>query len=117
MSPGEIFFWGFCGSVAVEILILHQIYQTTPINIPERYKRLGFWVIRFLLAVIAGGLAMAYDVQGRLLAVNIGASAPLIINALTQGVRAEVVPPQAQPRGAPVSRKPNDVPPGGTNQP
>jgi hypothetical protein len=38
--------------------------------------------MRFVMAVIAGGLAVAYNVQTVILAVNVGASAPLILQAL-----------------------------------
>jgi CBS-domain-containing membrane protein len=87
MSLKEKFIWGFCGSVAVEIITLYQVYHTSEMTIPERYHRKGFWIVRFLLSIIAGGLAVAYDIDKPVLAVNIGASAPLIFQALAQGYK------------------------------
>jgi hypothetical protein len=63
MDPAERFFWGFCGSAAVELIALLQIYNGPMIKMPERYRRKGFWVVRLLLSIMAGGLG--YRVQTR----------------------------------------------------
>ena len=87
------FLCGFAGSAAVEIIVLHQVYQTVGAKkptLPARYKTVGFWIMRILVAVIAGGLALAYrsvSPISPLLAVNIGASAPSIILTLSQGYK------------------------------
>jgi hypothetical protein len=85
MTQTERFLWGVGGSLAVEIITLYQAYHAQRIDIPERYRRIGFWIVRALLSAIAGGLAVAYEIDNRLLAANIGASAPLIIQALARG--------------------------------
>ncbi len=98
MSLTTTFLCGFAGSAAVEIATLHQIYQEwTPETkgLPARYKRIGFWVTRFLLALAGGGLALAYEIDKPILAINIGASAPLIIGALGRGYKNTTLPPQA----------------------
>ena len=77
---------GFGGSAAVEIVMLHQLMQDDR-ELPERYHRLAFWVVRTLLAVVGGGLALAYDIDKPLLAANIGAATPLIIKAFSEGLR------------------------------
>jgi hypothetical protein len=87
MTAQQRFIWGFCGSVAVEIITLYQVYHTKDMAMPERYKRKGFWIVRAFLSVIAGGLAVAYDIDKPILALNIGASAPLIFLALAQGYK------------------------------
>lgn len=87
MNSFEVFFWGFGGSIAVEIVTLINVFESEPLFIPDRYRRLSFWLVRTLLAVVAGGLAIAYDIQKPLLAANIGAATPLIIKALAQGVQ------------------------------
>ena len=92
MSLGETFLWGFGGSAAVEVLALVQVFYRDPIDVPERYKRVGFWIVRFLLAIMAGGLVVAYGIEKPLLAVNTGAATPLIIQALAQGLRPPSVP-------------------------
>ena len=82
-----VFLWGFGGSVAVEVVSIFQFFHDTPIKFPERYSRFWYYVIRLFLAFIGGGLAVAYGIEDKpLLAVNIGASAPLIIHALRQAV-------------------------------
>lgn len=85
MTPLQRFIWGFCGSLAVEIVILYQAYNSQKISIPQRYKRVGFWIVRFLLSAVAGGLVMAYEIDKPILAANVGASAPLIVQALARG--------------------------------
>jgi hypothetical protein len=51
---------------------------------PERYTMAGFWIF---LAVIAGGLAVAYEINKPRIAINIGAKAPLLYRALARGIR------------------------------
>ena len=85
MTPAEQFFWGCGGSAAIEVVNLYREYHTTPLQIPERYKRFGFWVTRMLLTILAGFLAVAHDVDTRLLAINVGASAPLILQVFARG--------------------------------
>ncbi|MDX6574863.1 MAG: hypothetical protein QOE96_816 [Blastocatellia bacterium] len=87
MSTSAKFLWGVCGSVAVEVITLYQAYHSHKIAIPERYRRKGFWCVRFALSLLAGGLAVAYDIDKPLLALNIGAATPLIFQALAQGYR------------------------------
>jgi hypothetical protein len=84
------FFWGFTGSAAVEVVMLNQFFQTEPFSLPDRYRRPAFWVVRFLLAVIGGGLALAYEIDKPLLAANIGAATPLIIKAFSEGLKPVV---------------------------
>ncbi len=98
MSRTVIFLLGAAGSVAIEIATLNEIYQSwTPetTGLPVRYKKVGFWVTRILLAASAGGLALLYEIDKPVLAVNIGASAPLILRALGQGFKNTTIPPGA----------------------
>ena len=88
-SPMLIFLWGAGGSVAVEVVTLWGYYEQDK-TIPVRYRKIGFWIVRVLLAIMAGGLALAYDIQKPLLAANIGAATPLIIRAFAEGLRPKV---------------------------
>lgn len=100
MTLIETFLWGFAGSIAVEVANLHQVFQAEEIKIPERYKYVSFWITRFLLAIIAGGLALAYNINSPLLAANIGASTPLILHALAKGIQsAPIISPVTQRKG------------------
>jgi hypothetical protein len=87
-----VFLCGFLGSCSVEVVNLYHAYSEGrgKYVLPARYRRTGFWIVRFLLALIAGGLAVAYDIDKPLLAVNIGAATPLIIQALGKGLADQV---------------------------
>lgn len=86
ITPTEGFIWGFCGSLAVEVITLNSIYISEA-GFPARYKKFWFWILRFMLAVVAGGLAVAYKIDQPILAANIGAATPLIIQSFMQGIR------------------------------
>ncbi len=87
MNPSETFLWGFLGSVAVEIVTLLGFYYSRPVRFPARYRRIGFWITRFMLALLAGLLAIGYDIHQRILAFNIGAATPLLITFMAQRLR------------------------------
>lgn len=88
MSTQEVFLWGFAGSAAVEVITLLGYYHARPLKLPERYRRRGFWVTRFMLACLAGALAVGYDIDKRVVAFNIGAATPLIVTSLARGLRS-----------------------------
>lgn len=93
LSPQSlIFLYGFGGSAAVEVVMLHTIMQGGG-KLPDRYRQPAFWVVRTLLAVIGGGLALAYGIDKPLLAANIGAATPLIVKAFSDGVQPPLSPP------------------------
>lgn len=87
MSPWTAFAWGFAGSVAVEVIALLGYYYADPVRLPQRYRRVGFWITRLTLAVLAGALAVGYDIDQKILAFNIGAATPLIVTSLARGLR------------------------------
>ena len=87
MHSLETFLWGFMGSAAVELLSLLGFYYTRPIRMPTRYSKVGFWVTRVMLALLAGLLAVGYEIEQRILAFNIGAATPLIITFMARGLR------------------------------
>jgi hypothetical protein len=128
MTSGQVFLWGFAGSLAIEVVTIVQLYYSEPINIPERYTRWDFRVVRFLLAILGGGLAVAHDAQTPILAVNIGASAPLILHALGQGIRSVATStpepvvqpassPEVQPNPALIASSPPEPPPAPPSNP
>jgi hypothetical protein len=75
------------GSIAIELVALYEVYLVEPFKLPERYRKFWFYVIRILLAMAAGGLAVAYEIDKPLLAVNVGVSAPLLLQTLAQGLQ------------------------------
>jgi hypothetical protein len=98
MTPLVTFFWGFAGSAAVEIVALLSFYYSESARLPRRYRRAGFWLTRVLLALLAGALAVGYDIDQAILAFNIGAATPLIITTLARGFRQPGS--QAKPAGS-----------------
>jgi hypothetical protein len=112
MSIVLIFFLGMAGSGLVELATGLKHYESSGVDngngtrskktLPDWYSDPKFWVLRGLLAVAAGGLAVLYEVDKPLLAVNIGASAPLLIQMLAQGAQqTPVSPPVHAPRQVP----------------
>ena len=86
MLAYQQFFWGFAGSLAVEVVTLfHILQQDREVSLPRRYRRPCYWLVRLSLAAVGGGLAIAYDIDSRILAANIGAATPAIIVTLTRG--------------------------------
>jgi hypothetical protein len=82
------FLWGFAGSAFVEIVSINRIYDLGS-SIPDRYRCPFFWIVRTLLACVGGCLAVAYGIMDNpLLAANVGAATPLIVQALSQGVKS-----------------------------
>ena len=99
MPTYEQFLWGFVGSLAVEVVTLFHIVQQAEreISLPARYRTPSYWLVRVALAAVGGALAIAYDIESRILAANIGAAAPAIIVALTRGPAVRRSPALARP--------------------
>jgi hypothetical protein len=111
MSTEAQFVWGFAGSLATEVITLYQLYMSTNFDdpqarvLPARYRKVGFWIVRTVVAIMAGGLAVVYGINNPLLAINVGAATPLIIQALGQGLK-NPVPLGAASSTAPTSGEP-----------
>ena len=76
MTPIEQFFWGFFGSIAVEIVPLCFL-EAHKLRTVLRQKE--YWLVRLVLGVIAGGVVVAYAIQEPSLAIFVGAATPLIL--------------------------------------
>ena len=84
MPPLFIFLWAAGGSFALEIISLYnEIRAERSTGLPSYYKNPVFWIVRLLVTGIAGGLAIAEKAGSPLIAINIGASAPAILQLLT----------------------------------
>lgn len=79
----KLFLCGFFGSSLVEVLAILRYYQSSS-RLPMRYKKLGFWFFRCLLACAGGVFAILYNPASLLLAVHIGVSTPLLVATLTE---------------------------------
>ena len=86
MTSLDTFLWGLGGSLAVEIVEFVKLYYKRRFSLPYRYKLWHFYVLRVLLSGVGGGLAIAYGIDKPLLAANIGAATPLLIEALARNL-------------------------------
>jgi hypothetical protein len=77
------FLFGFLGSAMAEGFVMVRFYERSG-RLPPRYGKPGFCLTRIGLALAAGMLALAYQPGTHILAVHIGASAPLIVGSLME---------------------------------
>lgn len=81
MTPIYQFLWGAAGSFAVEVVVLY-LSLVTGRPLARRFHRTSYWVVRLLVTVVAGIVAMAFQVQFPREAMEIGIATPLIVNSL-----------------------------------
>lgn len=86
MDICEGFFWGVCGGILAELLGLFKIRRESPNALPAWIKSPFYWAITVLMILAGGGLVIIYLRSGvslqAIVAVNLGASAPLLIGSL-----------------------------------
>ena len=85
MTPLEIFGWGCMGSVGAEIILYVRAFDAP--TMPDRYRRVTFYVGRVALALLGGAVAVAYEPHSALAALTVGAAAPSILKGLMRGVK------------------------------
>lgn len=85
-----VFLAGCGGGVLAEFISLWNLRKEDPVGWPKYYRRLRYWVISLGMILVGGGLTVVYGVDDMplLLALNVGASAPLLIQRLL-----DVAPP------------------------
>lgn len=92
----EIFLGGAAGGLLAQLAHWYGLRESP--NYPDYMKTAFYWIVTIAMIAAGGVLAVLYgtaDVNA-LLAVNVGASAPLIIKAL-----AQTTPPPPPPTNAP----------------
>lgn len=87
MEIWEQFLWGFGASLFVELLAIHHDFSVEP-SLSPKYAMPLYWCNRVLIAAGAGFVPVAYGVDSPMLAMQLGASAPLILEAMQRGVSA-----------------------------
>lgn len=82
------FLWGVLGGSFAELLQWFGLRHSVHAGVPDWSKSKIYWLITGLMILVGGGLVVAYVGSGLsvnpLMAINIGASAPLIIGKLAQ---------------------------------
>jgi hypothetical protein len=83
----DFFLYGMFGGVLAELLGLWKL-KTQVTALPPYLRSPFYWVVTILMILAGGGLVWVYNKSGLdltpIIAVNIGASAPLIIGSLAQ---------------------------------
>ena len=79
---------GFAGGLAAELVQWFAIRHTLHKQLPDWSKSWLYWVVTFVMALAGGGLDYIYATSGTsltpILALNVGASAPLLLGKLVQ---------------------------------
>lgn len=85
MGVAEGFLYGLLGGFFAELLGLFALRQQSPATLPQFLKSRFYWFVTVAMTVAGGGLVAVYVKSGMLLnplvALNVGASAPLIIGS------------------------------------
>lgn len=90
------FLWALGGGLAAEALRWWRLVQShragTSLNLPAYARSPFYWALTGVIVLAGGMLAVAYAASGQalgpILAINIGASAPLIIQGLASSAPA-----------------------------
>lgn len=92
-------FWvGVIGSLVVEVGACARAASNGDGSLPNRYFKVGYLIIRLLLALAGGTLAVVFDSQTPLAAFYLGASAPIVLDKLAQGAIPTI--PNTSPDGS-----------------
>jgi hypothetical protein len=91
----EGFLFGVLGGLLAEIAGLFKLRQQAPQELPKWLRSPFYWIVTLVMIAAGGGLVSIYSASDMgllkpILAVNIGASAPLIIGALVSQVPTEL---------------------------
>ena len=83
----SFFLLGVAGGFVAEFLGLFKLRHAAPEQWPKYLKTPIYWMISIVMMLVGGGLVILYIVSDAsvtpVLALNIGASAPLILQVLT----------------------------------
>jgi len=97
MGSIETFIWGFFGGIGAELAVLFGVRQQFPDRFPHWIRSRAYYVVAFLMALIGGGIALAYVRSGTslsaILAIQVGASAPLFFRKARDVIAEPPKPP------------------------
>jgi len=93
----ETFAWGLFGGFGAEIAVVFSNRHRAAKDFPYWLKSWPYYVTAVVMLLVGGGVAVAYASSGTtlnaMLAIQIGASSPLIFRKLTETVPGTVEPP------------------------
>lgn len=79
MTVWETFLWGAFGSIALEVITFWRAVRRNRYIFSFEQRQIGYYVVRLVVAIIAGGVAVGVGAQSKLLAIHVGVAMPLII--------------------------------------
>ena len=84
LTIGSCFLYGLFGGVAIELVQWFGMRKDLYHGAPDWSKSWLYWLVTALMVIAGGGLAVAYAESGvqltTILAINLGASAPLLLS-------------------------------------
>jgi hypothetical protein len=87
MDLASAFLYGFAGGLGAEVFGLFQLRRS---GAPQYLRSIFYWIITAVMVLFGGGVAWLYAKSGvgltPILAVNVGAAAPLILVSQTPEV-------------------------------
>ena len=90
MSGFEIFFWGLIGGFGAEMVGFFGIRRQNPHDFPYWIRSPKYYIIALTMILIGAAIALAYYRSGfdlnPILAIQIGASAPLFLRKASDTV-------------------------------
>ncbi len=90
MDPIETFLWGFFGGLGAEVSVVFALRHRASSEYPHWLKSWTYYAVAFVMVIVGGVIAVAYSKSGTtlnaILAIQIGASAPLIFRKLLETV-------------------------------
>lgn len=90
----EFFIYGILGGLLAELLGLYKLRTQAPSAFPSYLRSAFYWAVTVAMILAGGGLVWIYNQSGLdmkpIVAVNIGASAPLILGTLGQAKPLEI---------------------------
>lgn len=97
MTLLETFLWGLFGGFGAEVSVVFVLRHQGPKEFPHWLKSWIYYAIALVMAIFGGGIAVAYASSGitlnAILAIQIGASAPLILRKLSGTIPETPKPP------------------------
>ena len=93
----ETFLWGLFGGVGAEVSVVFAIRHRAANDFPYWLKSWVYYISSLAMVFFGGGIAVAYASSGTtlnaILAIQIGASAPLIFRKLSETIPETPKPP------------------------
>jgi len=93
----EVFLWGLFGGFGAEVSVVFALRHLAPKDLPYYLKSWPYYIVAVVMVLFGGGIAVAYAGSGTtlnaLLAIQIGASAPLIFRKFSEAVQERPKPP------------------------